>query len=182
MRDRSSATAEVGRRGLGGPVVRTVGCGGAGFYGRTPRRRRAAALGMRKISLDFATPKDRSTQTSLHPKTGAPKDRTTQRPEHPNIAAPKDRSTQGSDHPKTGASKDRRTQRPEHPNGLVNGAAERLGADRRFQRKYDRRQEGQGFGSCNGHRPAGSVEPLLFPGRPWRRQWGRAREQGLLKI
>ena len=26
--------------------------------------------------------------------------------------------------------------------------------------------------SCNGHRPAGSVEPLLFPGRPWRRQWG----------
>jgi hypothetical protein len=36
--------------------------------------------------------------------------------------------------------------------------------------------------SCNGHRPAGSVEPLLFPGRPWRRQWGRAREQGSLKI
>jgi hypothetical protein len=27
--------------------------------------------------------------------------------------------------------------------------------------------------SCNGHRPAGSVEPLLFPGRPWCRQWGR---------
>jgi hypothetical protein len=34
LRDRSSATAEVGRRGLGGPVERTVGCGGAGFHGR----------------------------------------------------------------------------------------------------------------------------------------------------
>ena len=57
LRDRSSATADVGRRGLGGPVDRTVGCGGAGFHGRKVRRCRAAALGMRQISLGFATPK-----------------------------------------------------------------------------------------------------------------------------
>ena len=36
--------------------------------------------------------------------------------------------------------------------------------------------------SCNGHRPAGSVEPLLFPGRPWRRQWGRCAKPTLRKI
>jgi hypothetical protein len=53
-RDRGAATAEVGRRGLGGPVERIGGCGGAGFHGRIPRRRRAAAVGMSRISLDFA--------------------------------------------------------------------------------------------------------------------------------
>ncbi len=44
LRDRSSATAEVGRRGLGGVVERTGGCGGAGFHGRKLRRCRAAGL------------------------------------------------------------------------------------------------------------------------------------------
>lgn len=67
-RDRRAAISHVGRRGLRGPVERTVGCGGAGFHGRSMRRCRAAGLGMRQISLGFTQPKPQPYTVSPPPK------------------------------------------------------------------------------------------------------------------
>ena len=66
-RDRRAAISQVGRRGLRGPVERTIGYGGAGFLGRRMRRCRAAGLGMRQISLGFDHP-DRKPGRVLSPK------------------------------------------------------------------------------------------------------------------
>ena len=66
-RDRRATISRVGRRGLGEPVERTCCCGGAGLYGRSIRRCRAAALGMRQISLGFDHP-DRKPGRVLSPK------------------------------------------------------------------------------------------------------------------